>query len=113
MAQQLLNSLKTINNIQRDGSLQDLLLSIKQARADVEKFSKSVADQKAKLQSLALQEQKQKELEKQQQAQKEEPQKVEKKEEKIFSQSKSTIWTAKSRTKAKEQLFCFDKGKQL
>ncbi len=86
MAQQLLNSLKTINNIQRDGSLQDLLLSIKQARADVEKFSKSVADQKAKLQSIALQEQKQKELEKQQQAQKEEPQKVEKKEEKIFSQ---------------------------
>ena len=60
MAQQLLNSLKTINNIQRDGSLQDLLLSIKQAKVDVDKFSKSVQDQKAKLVAKAKEEEQKK-----------------------------------------------------
>lgn len=53
MATQQLNALKTINNIQRDGSLQDLLLSIKQAKVDIDNFSKSVQEQKSKLQAKA------------------------------------------------------------
>ena len=92
MAAQQLNSLKTINNIQRDGSLQNLLLSIKQAKVDIDKFSKSVAEQKVKLQARE-QEQKRLELEKaklaeqQLQKQKEEEQKPKvEPEKKIFSQ---------------------------
>lgn len=50
MASQQLNALKTINNLQREGTLQGLLLSIKQAKTDIDTFSKSVSDQKAKLQ---------------------------------------------------------------
>ena len=38
MAGQQLNALKTINNMQRDGSLQDLLLSIKKAKTDFDGF---------------------------------------------------------------------------
>lgn len=49
MATQQLNALKTINNMQRDGSLQDLLLSVKQAKTDVDNFSKLLSSQKAKL----------------------------------------------------------------
>ena len=49
MASQQLNSLKTINNLQRDGSLQDLLLSIKQAKTDMDGFSKALNGQKVKL----------------------------------------------------------------
>ena len=65
MATQQLNALKTINNIQRDGSLQDLLLSIKQAKVDIDTFSKSVQDQKAKLQAKQKEEaKKQLEIEK-------------------------------------------------
>ncbi len=48
MAQQF-NSLKTINNIQRDGSLQNLLLSIKQAKSQMDEFSKACQEQKNKL----------------------------------------------------------------
>ncbi len=48
MAQQL-NALKTINNLQKDGTLQNLLLSIKQAKSDVDNFSKSLNERKAKL----------------------------------------------------------------
>ncbi len=48
MAQQL-NSLKTINNIQKDGLLQNLLLSIKQDKTLIDDFSKSLSDQKAKI----------------------------------------------------------------
>ncbi len=57
MATQQLNALKTINNIQRDGSLQDLLLSIKQAKYDIDNFSKAVTDQKTKLQAKQKEEQ--------------------------------------------------------
>lgn len=57
MATQQLNALKTINNIQRDGSLQDLLLSIKQAKTDIDNFSKAVTDQKSKLQAKQKEEQ--------------------------------------------------------
>jgi len=49
LATQQLNALKTINNIQRDGSLQDLLLSIKQSKADIDNFSKMVQEQKNKI----------------------------------------------------------------
>lgn len=58
MATQQLNSLKTINNIQRDGSLQNLLLSIKQAKVDIENFSKNIQDQKKKLALKAEEEKK-------------------------------------------------------
>ena len=51
MASQQLNALKTINNIQRDGSLQNLLLSIKQAKVDIDAFSKSIQERKTKLQA--------------------------------------------------------------
>ncbi len=44
-----LNSLKTINNIQKDGLLQNLLLSIKQDKTQLDDFSKTLNDQKAKL----------------------------------------------------------------
>ncbi len=62
MASQQLNALKTINNIQRDGSLQNLLLSIKQAKVDIDAFSKSIQERKTKLQ--AEQQAKQREEEK-------------------------------------------------
>ncbi len=48
MAQQL-NALKTINSLQKDGTLQNILLSIKQARTDVDNFSKSLNERKSKL----------------------------------------------------------------
>ena len=64
MATQL-NALKTINNLQRDGSLQDLLLSIKQSKVAIDSFAKGVQDQKSKLQAKARDEEKKKvELEK-------------------------------------------------
>ncbi len=53
MAQQL-NALKTINNLQRDGSLQSLLLQVKQAKTDAENFSKALTEQKNKLQAIAV-----------------------------------------------------------
>lgn len=46
MATQQLNALKTINNMQKDGSLQDLLLSIKQVKVEIDSFSKNVQDKK-------------------------------------------------------------------
>ena len=58
MASQQLNSLKTINSIQRDGSLQNLLLSIKQAKTDVEAFAKILTEQKNKVQTEMLEKQK-------------------------------------------------------
>ncbi|MGN1201425.1 MAG: translation initiation factor IF-2 [Candidatus Caccovivens sp.] len=73
MATQQLNSLKTINNIQRDGSLQNLLLSIKQAKTEIDNFSKNLSEQKAKLQLKAKEEEKKKqelELKKQQEQEK-------------------------------------------
>ena len=57
MATQL-NALKTINNLQRDGSLQDLLLSIKQSKVAIDSFAKGVQDQKSKLQAKARDEEK-------------------------------------------------------
>ncbi len=81
MATQQLNALKTINNIQRDGSLQDLLLSIKQSKVDIDNFSKSVQEQKSKLQAKAREAEK--ELAKQKQEAKVEP--AEKKEETTVS----------------------------
>ena len=64
MATQL-NALKTINNLQRDGSLQHLLLSIKQSKVAIDSFAKGVQDQKSKLQAKARDEEKKKvELEK-------------------------------------------------
>lgn len=56
MASQQLNSLKTINNLQRDGSLQDLLLSIKQAKTDIDGFSKALNSQRTKLNARAEEE---------------------------------------------------------
>ncbi len=59
MATQL-NALKTINNMQKDGSLQGLLVSIKQSKADLDAFAKGVQDQKSKLQAIAREEEKKK-----------------------------------------------------
>ena len=94
MATQQLNALKTINNMQRDGSLQDLLLSIKEAKANIEAFAKSLSDQKAILQAkaraVALEEEKKKKIEEQQLvAEQVEPQKQEQRPQQnkqIFSQ---------------------------
>ncbi len=63
MASQQLNALKSINTIQRDGSLQNLLLSIKQVKADIDSFSKALQDQKSKLQALQREKERQAELE--------------------------------------------------
>lgn len=63
MASQQLNALKSINTIQRDGSLQNLLLSIKQVKADIDSFSKALQDQKIKLQALQREKERQAELE--------------------------------------------------
>ncbi len=68
LATQQLNALKTINNLQRDGSLQNLLLSIKQAKTDIDNFSKSVQEQKGKLQARQKEEAQKAELEKQREA---------------------------------------------
>ncbi len=46
MANQQLNGLKTINSIQRDGSLQNLLLSIKDAKTQLDIFSKKLQEKK-------------------------------------------------------------------
>ncbi len=48
MANQL-NGLKTINNLQRDGSLQNLLLSIKNSKLEVDAFSKKLQEKKQAL----------------------------------------------------------------
>lgn len=45
-----LNALKTISDIQREGSLTNLLSSIKEDKAKVDNFSKKLQEQKAKLQ---------------------------------------------------------------
>ena len=45
MAEQL-NGLKTINNLQRDGSLQNLLLAVKESKLSLDAFSKKLAEQK-------------------------------------------------------------------
>lgn len=76
------NALKTINNIQRDGSLQDLLLSIKQAKTQIDDFSKSVTEHKGKLQAKAKEEEARKELEKAKELEKQKAEAVEVKEEK-------------------------------
>lgn len=60
MANQQLNGLKSINNIQRDGSLQNLLLSIKDAKVQMDAFSKSLQQKKAELQQKAKEEEKRK-----------------------------------------------------
>lgn len=75
MANQQLNGLKSINNIQRDGSLQNLLLSIKDAKVQMDAFSKSLQQKKAELQLKAKDEEKKKVEE----AKKEEVKVVEKK----------------------------------
>ena len=75
MANQQLNGLKSINNIQRDGSLQNLLLSIKDAKMQMDAFSKSLQQKKAELQLKAKDEEKKKVEE----AKKEEVKVVEKK----------------------------------
>ena len=51
MANQQLNSLKTINSIQRDGSLQNLLLSIKEAKTQLDVFSKNLQEKKSEVQA--------------------------------------------------------------
>ena len=63
MATQQLNALKTINNLQRDGSLQDLLLSVKDVKAKVEAFTKTINDRKNVLQAQVIEEKRKKELE--------------------------------------------------
>ena len=63
MATQQLNALKTINNLQRDGSLQDLLLSVKEVKTKVEALSKSLQEKKSSLQIKALEEKKKAEYE--------------------------------------------------
>ena len=92
MATQQFNALKTINQMQREGSLQDLLLSIKEVKANVEAFSKVLTEQKnaiqAKAKALALEEEKKKKTEEQVveiPQRKEAPQNVENKKQ-IFSQ---------------------------
>ncbi len=63
MATQQLNALKTINNLQRDGSLQDLLLSVKEVKSKIETLSKSIADRKSALQAKSNEEKRIQELE--------------------------------------------------
>ena len=83
MAAQQLNALKTINNLQRDGSLQGLLLSIKQAKTDIDGFSKNLSVQKSKLQAKAEEEKRLAEIKaKEAQKLKEQETAAEKKEEK-------------------------------
>ena len=65
MANQQLNGLRTINNIQRDGSLQNLLLSIKDSKLQIEAYSKKLQDKKSEAQSKAREEEKKALLEKQ------------------------------------------------
>ena len=60
MANQL-NGLKTINNLQRDGSLQNLLLSIKDSKLEVDAFSKKLQEKKQNLQAKLREEEKLKE----------------------------------------------------
>lgn len=60
MANQL-NGLKTINNLQRDGSLQNLLLSIKDSKLEVDAFSKKLQEKKQNLQAKLREEEKVKE----------------------------------------------------
>ncbi|MBE7075836.1 MAG: translation initiation factor IF-2 [Clostridiales bacterium] len=90
MATQQLNALKTINNIQRDGSLQDLLLSIKQTKVEMDSFAKTLQEQKAKLVAKQKEaERKQAELEKAKMVSEEEPvvsAPVEQKTERVFAQ---------------------------
>lgn len=96
MATQQLNALKTINNIQRDGSLQDLLLSIKQSKVDIDNFSKNMQEQKNRLlaqqreeekKTLELQKAKESEtLEKEVEVSVSEPEKIEESKKQIFSQ---------------------------
>ena len=74
MAAQQLNALKTINSMQREGALQNLLISIKQSKTDIDTFSKSLNDQKAKLVLKQQEEAKRAELEKAKQAQLEQEQ---------------------------------------
>lgn len=63
MATQQLNALKTINNLQRDGSLQDLLLSIKDTKTKIDALTRVVSDQKLLLQQKAQEEKRKQELE--------------------------------------------------
>lgn len=65
MANQQLNGLRTINNIQRDGSLQNLLLSIKDSKLQIEAYSKKLQDKKSEAQLKAREEEKKALLEKQ------------------------------------------------
>ena len=58
MANQQLNGLKTINSIQRDGSLQNLLLSIKDAKTQLDAFSKKLQDKKSEVQVKKREEEK-------------------------------------------------------
>ena len=57
MANQL-NGLKTINNLQRDGSLQNLLLSIKNSKLELDAFSKKLQEKKQNLQAKLREEEK-------------------------------------------------------
>ena len=57
MANQL-NGLKTINNLQRDGSLQNLLLSIKNSKLELDTFSKKLQEKKQILQAKLREEEK-------------------------------------------------------
>ena len=63
MATQQLNALKTINNLQRDGSLQDLLLSIKDTKTKIDALTRVVSDQKLSLQQKLQEEKRKQELE--------------------------------------------------
>lgn len=60
MATQQLEALKKINNLQKDGSLQSLLLSIRNSKSDIDAFSKKMNDQKTKLQLRQKEEEKKK-----------------------------------------------------
>jgi len=63
LATQQLNALKTINNLQRDGSLQDLLLSIKDTKTKIDALTRVVSDQKLSLQQKLQEEKRKQELE--------------------------------------------------
>ena len=56
MANQQLNGLRTINNLQRDGSLQNLLLSIKDSKIQLDAYSKKLQEKKSQLQAQAREE---------------------------------------------------------
>ena len=110
MANQQLNGLKTINNIQRDGSLQNLLLSIKDSKLQIEAFSKKLQEKKTEVQRRVKEEERL-QIEKQkaeEQAKLQEEKIVEEK--KVEVENKKVENTSQNLSFQKDNSKNFDKG---